>query len=70
MNATVYRAGLSAGLTDRQAHFVAVYVESEGYRDTALVLGITEQTAKNLATRVRKRLGKPHISAVVAHLLT
>lgn len=70
MNATVYEAARAKGLTVAESRLLAVYVESQGYKDTAQKLGLSVQTCKNQGNTLRLRLGKcPHIAAAVARVL-
>jgi hypothetical protein len=69
VNTAVYQAALAAGCTDRQAEFLAVYVESDKLSDAAAKLGIREQSARVMSARIQRRLNAPHLAAVIARLL-
>lgn len=70
MNPAVYRAGIDAGLTKREAMTLAYYVTSEKTDDTAARMGLAPQTVKNHLRNARKRLSCPHTAAMVAKLLS
>lgn len=69
MNGALYQAARAAGCTDKQATFLAVYVESEKLADTATKLKINPQSARAMSVRILRRLDAPHLAAAVARLL-
>jgi DNA-binding CsgD family transcriptional regulator len=70
VNQAVFDAALRHGCTRRQAELLAVLVVSSKVRDAAVTLGMSESTAKNHLSAIRRRFDAPNTLAVVAKMLS
>lgn len=59
-----------AGCTRAEARVLGYYATTDGLRATARELHLAEQTVRNHSTKIRKRLGVPHLAAAMVLIFT
>lgn len=70
MNHATYAAARAAGCTRAEAELLAWYVVTEGMRQAAEKIGVSENTARSQAARIRRRFNVPHLGAALRVIYT